>query len=80
LEGSRERFISPKVQIRPKTFRNVYERSKKEYVRGRLSIKKHYVVVRANQVSVLYSKTLNLDKKFYNNKILKKDKSINGLK
>ena len=32
-----ERFISPNVQIRPKTFKNVCERSKKEDVRERYS-------------------------------------------
>ena len=35
MERSHERFISPNVQIRPKTFKNVYERSKKEDVRER---------------------------------------------
>jgi len=38
MERSHERFISPNVQIRPKTFKNVYERSKKEDVRERYSI------------------------------------------
>ena len=40
MERLHERFISPNVQIRPKTFKNVYERSKKEDVRERYSIKK----------------------------------------
>jgi len=38
MKGSRERFISPNVKIRPKTFKNVCERSKKEDVRERYSI------------------------------------------
>jgi len=37
MERSHERFISPHVQIRPKTFKNVYERSKKKDVRERYS-------------------------------------------
>jgi hypothetical protein len=37
MERSHECFISPNVQIRPKTFKNVYERSKKEDVRERYS-------------------------------------------
>ena len=37
MKRSRERFISPNVQIRPKTFKNVCERSKKEDVRERYS-------------------------------------------
>ena len=37
MERSHERFISPNVQIRPKTFKNIYERSKKEDVRERYS-------------------------------------------
>jgi hypothetical protein len=38
MERSHERFISPHVQIRPKTFKNVYERSKKKDVRERYNI------------------------------------------
>jgi len=37
MERSHERFISPNFQMRPRTFKNVYERSKKEDVRERYS-------------------------------------------
>jgi hypothetical protein len=38
LNERKQTFISPNVQIRPKTFKNVYERSKKEDVREQYSI------------------------------------------
>ncbi len=49
MERSHERFISPNVQIRPKTFKNIYERSKKEDVRERYSIDfKNFSIVNFN--------------------------------
>ena len=48
MERSHERFISPNVQIRPKTFKNVYERSKKEDVRERYRIFKFIMLMEFN--------------------------------
>jgi len=48
MERSHERFISPNVQIRPKTFKNVYERSKKVDVRERYRIFKFIMVMEFN--------------------------------